>query len=80
MDEEKFEIITLLTNEETGEAEQTMHNRLIKYIPTEFQWIAWGKSWKKCHCGRVTGFTDSWCPSCGQHLGRPELEENKEGV
>ena len=39
MEEEKFEIITLQANEETGEPEITMYNRNLTYIPTEFQII-----------------------------------------
>lgn len=75
MEEEKFEIITLQTNEETGEVEVTMHNRNVRYIPTEYQIIDYQNSWKKCHCGRTTRFNDNWCPSCGQKLGRPNIEE-----
>ena len=75
MEEEKFEIIPILTNEETGEVEQTMHNRLLQYIPTEYQIIDYQKSWKKCHCGRQTWFNDNWCPACGQKLGFPNIEE-----
>ena len=75
MEEEKFEIITLLTNAETGEVEQTMHNRLLPYIPIEYQIIDYRQSWKKCHCGRQTWFNDNWCPACGQKLGFPNIEE-----
>lgn len=75
MEEEKFEIITLQVNEETGEAEITMHNRNLTYIPTEYQIIDYQRSWKRCHCGRQTRFNDNWCPSCGQHLGRPSMDE-----
>ena len=73
--EEKFEIVAILTNEETGEAEVTTHNRLAKYIPTEYQIIDYQRSWKKCHCGRQTWFNDNWCPACGQKLGFPNIEE-----
>ena len=75
MEEEKFEIVTLVVNEETGEAEITMHNRLLTYIPTEYQIIDYQRSWKKCHCGRQTWFNDNWCPACGQKLGRPSADE-----
>ena len=73
--DEKFEIISLVVNEETGEAEITMHNRLLTYIPTKYQIIDYRNSWKKCHCGRQTWFNDNWCPSCGQRLGRPSMDE-----
>lgn len=49
-------------------------NRHDEYVPTEFQIIDYQKSWKKCHCGRVTRFNDNYCPSCGQKLGVPEFE------
>ena len=75
MEEEKFEIIALQVNEQTGEAEITMYNRLAKYIPTEYQIIDYQRSWKKCHCGRQTWFNDNWCPACGQKLGFPNIEE-----
>lgn len=75
MEEEKFEIVALVVNEETGEAEITMHNRLLTYIPTEYQIIDYQRSWKKCHCGRQTWFNDNWCPACGQKLGRPSADE-----
>lgn len=72
MEEEKFEIITLQVNEETGEAEIIMYNRNLTYIPTEYQIIDYQRSWKKCHCGRQTWFNDNWCPACGQKLGMPK--------
>lgn len=75
MVEEKFEIVTLQTNGETGEAEVTMHNRLLTYIPTEYQIIDYQRSWKKCHCGRQTWMNDNWCPACGQRLGRPSADD-----
>ena len=75
MEEEKFEIVALVVNEETGEAEITMHNRLLTYIPTEYQIIDYQRSWKKCHCGRQTWFNDNWCPACGQKLGCPSADE-----
>ena len=75
MKEEKFEIVTLQVNAETGEAEITMHNRNLTYIPTEFQVVDYQRSWKKCHCGRQTWFNDKWCPACGQKLGRPSMDE-----
>ena len=72
--EEKFEITALQTNESTGEVEITMHDRNVKYIPTEYQIINYRQSWKKCHCGRQTWFNDNFCPACGQHLGRPSMD------
>lgn len=72
---EEFEIITLQVNDETGEAIVTMHDRNIRYIPTEYQIIDYQKSWKKCHCGKQTWFNDNWCPSCGQKLGCPSMNE-----
>lgn len=74
MEEEKFEIVVLERNE-NGEPTLTMHNRLARYIPTEYQIIDYERSWKKCHCGRVTRFNDNWCPACGQKLGRPSVDE-----
>ena len=71
MEDEKFEIVILQANEETGEPEITMYNRNLTYIPTEFQIIDYQRSWKKCHCGRQTWFNDNWCPACGQKLGIP---------
>ena len=50
------------------------YNRNELYIPTEYQITDYQNSWKKCHCGRVTRFNDRFCPSCGQHLGRPDFE------
>ena len=75
MEEEKFEIVALQVNEETGEPEITMYNKNVKYIPTEYQIIDYQRSWKKCHCGRQTWFNDNWCPACGQKLGFPNIEE-----
>jgi hypothetical protein len=72
MEDEKFEIVTLQVNEETGEPEITMYNRNLTYIPTEYQIIDYQRSWKKCHCGRQTWFNDNYCPACGQRLGKPE--------
>jgi hypothetical protein len=72
MEDEKFEIIILQTNEETGKPEIMMHDRNLAYIPTEFQVIDYQNSWKKCHCGRQTQFNDNWCPACGQKLGMPK--------
>lgn len=46
------------------------------YMPTEFQWIDYQHSWKKCHCGRTTLFNDRFCPECGQKLDRPPRPEN----
>lgn len=73
---EEFEIVSLKTNEETGEPEITMHNRLARYIPTEFQIIDYQRSWKKCHCGRKTWMNDNWCPACGQKLGMPNIYDD----
>jgi hypothetical protein len=72
MEEEKFEKIVLETNADTGEPVILMHDRNVKYIPTEFQIINYKQSWKKCHCGRQTWFNDNFCPGCGQRLGKPE--------
>ena len=76
MEDEKFEIITLQVNEQTGEVEITMHNRDLAYIPTEFQIIDYQRSWKKCHCGRQTRMNDNYCPSCGQKLGMPNIYDD----
>ena len=70
----------IVVEEKVEELVPDTHNRLDRYIPVEYQWIAWGQSWKKCHCGRVTGFTDNFCPSCGQHLGRPNMEGEENGT
>lgn len=51
------------------------YNRLEEFVPTEFAWIDYERSWKKCRCGRVTGFRDNWCPGCGQKLGFPILND-----
>ena len=74
-EEEKFEIVVLEVDNETGEATVTMHNRNARYIPTEYQIIDYRRSWKKCHCGRQTWFNDNFCPACGQRLGRPSMDE-----
>lgn len=71
-EEEKFEIKILQTNEETGEVEITMHDRNLVFHPTEYELRDYRSSWKKCHCGRQTWFSDNWCPACGQRLGKPE--------
>lgn len=71
MEDEKFEIVILQANEETGEPEITMYNRNLTYVPTEYQIIDYQRSWKKCHCGRQTWLNDNWCPACGQKLGIP---------
>ena len=73
--EEKFEIIPIQTNEETGEVEITMHDSRIPFIPTEYKIINYRQSWKKCHCGRQTWFNDNFCPACGQRLGRPSMDK-----
>lgn len=52
LEEEKFKIITLQTNEETGEVEITMHNKNLVFHPTEYELKDYQSSWKKCHCGR----------------------------
>ena len=57
------------------EWEQLPWNRNERYIPTEYQIIDYERSWKKCPCGRVTRFNDNWCPSCGQKLGCPSVDE-----
>lgn len=49
-------------------------NRSHVYIPKEYQRIDWQRSWKKCRCGKTCNLNANWCPSCGQHLGRPPLE------
>ena len=73
---EEFEIVTLKTNEETGEPEITMHDGLTRYIPTEYQVIDYRRSWKKCHCGRQTWMNDNYCPACGQKLGMPNIYDD----
>lgn len=55
--------------------EQLPWNKQDIYIPTEFQVIDYLRSWKKCHCGRKTYMNDNYCPSCGQRLGRPSMDE-----
>ena len=60
--------------EETVE-EILPYDRNETYIPTEYQIIDYQNSWKKCHCSRVTRFNDNWCPSCGQKLGRPSMDD-----
>lgn len=76
MEDEKFEIVILQANEETGEPEITMYNRNLTYIPTEFQIIDYQRSWKKCHCGRQTWMNDNYCPGCGQKLGMPNIYDD----
>ena len=75
--EEKVEqeVSVVVEEESTIEVLQfdSSYDRNELYIPTEYQIIDYQNSWKKCHCGRVTRFNDRFCPSCGQHLGRPEL-------
>ena len=73
--EEKFEIAVLEVDHNTGEITMTMHDRNIRYIPTEYQINGYRNSWKKCHCGRQTWFNDNFCPACGQRLGRPSMDE-----
>lgn len=74
-EEEKFAIAVLEVDNNTGETILTMHNKDLKYIPTEYQIINYRQSWKKCHCGRQTWFNDNFCPACGQRLGRPSMDE-----
>ena len=50
-------------------------NKNDSYIPTEYEIIDYQRSWKQCYCGRKTRFNDNWCPSCGQKLGRPSMDE-----
>jgi hypothetical protein len=45
------------------------------FTPVEFAYIDYNNSWKKCRCGRITLMKDNWCPSCGQRLGTPVLDE-----
>ena len=61
--------------EETPKFEQLPYNKHDRYIPTEFQIIDYKRSWKKCYCGRQTWMNDNYCPSCGQSLGRPTMNE-----
>ena len=44
------------------------------YIPVEFAWIDYQRSWKKCKCGRVVGLRDRYC-NCGQKLGMPVFND-----
>lgn len=74
-EEEKFEISVVEVDNNTGEVTITMHDRNIRYIPTEYQIINYRQSWKKCHCGRQTWFNDNFCPACGQRLGKPSMDE-----
>lgn len=74
--EEKFEIVTLEIDPETGEPTVLMHDKNIKYIPTEYQLINYNRSWKKCHCGEQTWFNNIWCPACGQKLGKPNIYDD----
>ena len=69
--EEKVEEVV----EEKVEWEILSYNKHDPYIPTEYQIIDYQNSWKKCYCGRVTRFNDNFCPSCGQRLGRPSMDE-----
>jgi hypothetical protein len=73
MEDEKFEIVVLQVNEDTGATEITMHNRLTPYIPTEYILGDYNTSKKTCHCGRQTWLNDNWCPACGQKLGMPNI-------
>ena len=50
-------------------------NKNDSYIPTEYEIIDYQRSWKQCYCGRKTRFNDNYCPSCGQKLGRPSMDE-----
>ena len=72
--EENTEQISKQAEEET-QWEQLPWNKHDIYIPTEFQVIDYQRSWKKCHCGRQTWMNDNYCPSCGQKLGMPIIED-----
>ena len=50
-------------------------NRYDPYIPVEYAWIDYERSWKKCLCGRVTLMRDNWCPACGKKLGMPNFDD-----
>lgn len=72
--EENIEQIVEEKVEEKAE-EILPYDRNETYVPTEYQIIDYQNSWKKCHCGRATRFNDNWCPSCGQKLGRPSMDD-----
>lgn len=55
--------------------EEIVYNKFEPYVPAEFAYIDYEHSWKKCRCGRVTGYRDNWCPACGQKLGFPILND-----
>ena len=55
--------------------DEAVYNKFDPYIPTEFAYIDYERSWKKCRCGRATNMRDNWCPSCGQKLGKPLWKE-----
>ena len=50
-------------------------NRYDPYIPVEYAWIDYERSWKKCSCGRITLMRDNWCPACGRKLGMPKFDD-----
>lgn len=76
MEEKVEQEVSVVEEEPTIEVLQFdgSYDRNELYIPTEYQMVDYQNSWKKCHCGRVAHFNDRFCPSCGQHLGRPEIE------
>ena len=45
------------------------------FIPTEYAYIDYQRSWKKCHCGRVAQMRDNYCGGCGQKLGFPQFND-----
>lgn len=62
----------------TTNTEETIiesYNRYDPYIPVEYAWIDYERSWKKCACGRVTLIRDNWCPACGRKLGMPNFDD-----
>ena len=60
-------------NNMNNEEEVIVYNKHETYIPTEFAYIDYERSWKKCRCGRVAQMRDNWCPACGQKLGIPDF-------
>lgn len=60
---------------ETQEQQLIITNKWEAFIPVEFAIIDYQRSWKKCRCGRITNLRDNWCPSCGQKLGFPEIND-----
>ena len=72
MEEEKVES-EVLPEQEEAIWEESPYNQFDRYIPTVYQIFDYKLGWKQCHCGRKTLLEDHWCPSCGQHLGVPEI-------